>query len=79
MRPAAEKRAHRAPPTHQSRVTSHRSRVQRVSGHAIPEPRMTVTAWLLILGGVVLPVLLLGAMGDGLLQFFFGLCTGLWC
>jgi len=34
---------------------------------------------LLIFCGVVLPVLLLGAIGDGLLQVFFGLCTGLWC
>jgi len=50
-----------------------------VSGYSIPEPRMTVTAWLLIFCGVVLPVLLLGAIGDGLLQVFFGLCTGLWC
>ena len=64
------------------RVTSHESRrrtIQTVSGYSIPEPRMTVTAWLLIFCGVVLPVLLLGAVGDGLLQLFFGLCTGLWC
>jgi len=60
-------------------ASSHRSRVQQVSGYSIPEPRMTVTAWLLIFCGVVLPVLLLGAIGDGLLQVFFGLCTGLWC
>lgn len=40
---------------------------------------MTCTAWLLISAGLVLPVLVLGAISDGLLQVFFGLCTGLWC
>lgn len=40
---------------------------------------MTVAAWLLIFFGGVLPVLLLGAFGDALLQFIFGVCTGLWC
>ena len=53
--------------------------VQTVMGHRIPEPRPTLRGILLILIAVSVPVLVIGSLLDALVQFAFGVCTGLWC
>lgn len=53
--------------------------VHEVMGHQIPEPRPTLRGVLLILIAVSVPVLLVGSLLDALVQFAFGICTGLWC
>ena len=53
--------------------------LQTILGHRIPEPRLTARAlWLFVLL-VLLPVFLLGSLADLLVQWLFGVCTGLWC
>lgn len=56
-----------------------RRRAETVMGYRIPEPRLTWQAvfWLMLYLGV--PVLLLGALVDALIQWFTGYCTGFWC
>lgn len=54
-------------------------RPAEVLGHTIPEPRITAKAVWLLLVWVVLPVTVLGALADLLVQLVFGVCTGLWC
>jgi hypothetical protein len=52
---------------------------EEVMGHRIEEPRLTLAAlgWgMLYLG---LPLLLLGAGVDGIIQAVTGRCTGVWC
>ncbi len=48
-------------------------------GHAIAEPRLTWQGLLLLFCLVSLPVLLVGSVLDLLMQWLFGICTGLWC
>ena len=54
-------------------------RIQTIMGHRIPEPRLTAKAVLLFVLYIALPVFLLGALADLLLELLFGTCTGLWC
>lgn len=56
-----------------------RTKIQTVAGHRLPEPRITPMAiWLAFLW-VGLPVLAIGGLLDVVMQFAFGICTGLWC
>ena len=48
-------------------------------GHTLPEPKLTLAAGLLIAWRVLLPVLVIGSVLDLLVQWLFGVCTGLWC
>lgn len=52
---------------------------ETVMGHTLPEPKLTVAAGLLIAWRVLLPVLVIGSVLDLLVQWIFGVCTGLWC
>ena len=54
-------------------------RLQTILGHRIPEPRLTARAFGLFALLVLLPVFLLGCLADLLVQWLFGVCTGLWC
>ncbi len=51
----------------------------QVLGHDIPKPRLTLAgaAWCMLYLGV--PVFLLGAVIDALVQWALGWCLGLWC
>ena len=53
--------------------------VQTVQGHRIPEPRPTWQGILLLIGTISVPVLLIGSLLDAIMQWLFGVCTGLWC
>lgn len=53
--------------------------VQSVMGHEIPEPKPTWRGIALIVGAVSVPVILIGSVLDGIAQWWFGICTGLWC
>lgn len=56
-----------------------RTAIQTIAGHRLPEPRITPMAiWLAFLW-VGLPILLIGGLLDLVMQFAFGICTGLWC
>ena len=56
-----------------------RKEAQTISGHKLPEPRITPMAiWLGFLW-VGLPILVIGGVLDLAMQFIFGVCTGLWC
>ena len=56
-----------------------RAKLQTISGRRIAEPRLSFQAvWLAFLW-VGLPILLIGGALDLIAQFFFGVCTGLWC
>ena len=50
-----------------------------VLGHKITEPRITIGAIWLSLLYVGFPLLIVTGLMDLAMQFFFGLCTGLWC
>lgn len=50
-----------------------------VMGHTLPEPGLTLSAWLLIAWRIGLPILVIGSLLDLLVQWLFGVCTGLWC
>lgn len=56
-----------------------RRRAQTVMGQRLPEPRPTILAafWGIVYFG--LPVLALGLLLDGLVQWMSGRCVGLWC
>ncbi|MGH1358088.1 MAG: hypothetical protein ACRBC3_04940 [Burkholderiaceae bacterium] len=53
--------------------------VQTVMGHQIPEPRPTWRGIVLMVVAVSVPVLLIGSLLDAIVQWIFGICTGLWC
>ena len=54
-------------------------KVQTISGHKLPEPRITLMAvWLGFLW-IGLPILVVGGLLDLAVQVIFGVCTGLWC
>ena len=56
-----------------------RAKIQTVAGHRLPEPLITPMAiWLGFLW-VGLPILVAGGLLDMVMQFGFGICTGLWC
>lgn len=56
-----------------------RTAIQTIAGHRLPEPRITPMAiWLGFLW-VGLPVLGITGLMDLVMQFAFGVCTGLWC
>lgn len=56
-----------------------KAKVETISGHTIPEPRITPMAiWLVVLW-VGLPILVIGGLLDLAMQLLFGVCTGLWC
>ena len=54
-------------------------RLQTILGHRIPEPRLTARAFGLFALLVLLPVFLLVCLAYLLVQWLFGVCTGLWC
>jgi hypothetical protein len=56
-----------------------KQREQFVMGHRLPEARPTLWAafWGFVVFGV--PVLVLGLLLDGLVQWVSGRCVGLWC
>ena len=56
-----------------------RTKVETVAGWRIPEPRPTLTAVRLACIWIGGPVLLAGGLLDLVMQFAFGVCTGLWC
>ena len=54
-------------------------KVQTISGHRLPEPRIALMAiWLGFLW-IGLPILVIGGLLDLAVQLVFGVCTGLWC
>jgi hypothetical protein len=56
-----------------------KARIQTISGHRLPEPRITPMAiWLAFLW-VGLPILAIGGLMDLAAQLLFRVCTGLWC
>ena len=56
-----------------------RTAIQTIAGHRLPEPRITPMAiWLGFLW-VGLPLLVITGLMDLVMQFGFGICTGLWC
>ena len=56
-----------------------RKSVETISGHRLPEPRLTLMAvWLAFLW-IGLPILIIGGLADLIVQLVFGVCTGLWC
>lgn len=56
-----------------------KSKLQTISGEAIPEPRITLMAVWLVFLWVGLPILVIGGLLDLAVQLIFGVCTGLWC
>ena len=56
-----------------------KGKVQTISGHRLPETRVTLTAIWLAFVWIGLPILLLGGLLDLATQLIFGVCTGLWC
>ncbi len=56
-----------------------KAKVETISGHRIPEPRITLMAVWLIFVWVGVPILVLGGLLDLAMQLVFGICTGLWC
>lgn len=50
-----------------------------VMGRRLPGERLTAAGWALIAAVFVLPALGLGLLVDGLLQWVFGWCLGVWC
>ncbi|MBB33924.1 MAG: hypothetical protein CME88_13565 [Hirschia sp.] len=56
-----------------------RTKIQTISGHRLPEPRITLTAIRLAVLWIGLPILILGGVLDLAAQLIFGICTGLWC
>lgn len=48
-------------------------------GHRITEPRPTLMAVWLVFLHVGLPLLIITGLMDLIMQFGFGVCTGLWC
>ena len=54
-------------------------KIQTISGERIPEPRLTLKAVWLAFVWIGLPILLIGGALDLVMQFGFGVCTGLWC
>lgn len=56
-----------------------RAKVETISGHRIPEPRITLMAVWLVFLWVGVPILVLGGLLDLAMQVLFGVCTGLWC
>lgn len=50
-----------------------------ISGHRLPEPRLTLTAIWLVFLWIGLPILVIGGLLDLAFQLLFGICTGLWC
>jgi len=56
-----------------------KAKVETISGHRLPEPRITLMAVWLVFLWVGLPILLIGGLLDLAMQVFFGICTGLWC
>jgi hypothetical protein len=56
-----------------------RSKVETISGHRIPEPRITPIAIWLVFLWVGVPILVIGGLMDLAMQLVFGICTGLWC
>lgn len=56
-----------------------RTAIQTIAGHRLPEPRITPMAiWLAFLW-CGLPILAFTGLLDLIMQFAFGVCTGLWC
>ncbi|MAP94317.1 MAG: hypothetical protein CMK07_05140 [Ponticaulis sp.] len=56
-----------------------KSKLQTISGHRLPTPRVTLTAVGLAVAWIGLPILLIGGLLDLFMQLAFGICTGLWC
>lgn len=56
-----------------------KKKVETVAGEKLPEPRITFMAIWLVFLWVGLPILVVGGLLDLAVQFFFGVCTGLWC
>lgn len=56
-----------------------RAKLQTISGHRLPEPRITLMAIWLAFVWIGLPILLIGGLLDLFVQLVFGTCTGLWC
>ncbi len=54
-------------------------KAQTVMGRRIAEPRPTLMAIALVALYVGLPLLVITGLMDLAMQFFFGICTGLWC
>ena len=52
---------------------------EAVFGQTIPEPRFTPYAWWWLASRVLLPITLLGSLLDLAVQWWFGVCVGLWC
>ncbi len=66
-------------PTPMLKFLSERRKQQTVMGHRLEEPRPTLLViwWALVYVGV--PLLVLGAVIDLLIQATTGHCTGFWC
>lgn len=56
-----------------------KAKVETISGHRIPEPRITLMAVWLVFVWVGVPILVIGGLLDLAMQLVFGICTGLWC
>jgi hypothetical protein len=59
--------------------TMAKPKTQTISGHTLPEPRVTLSAVWLVFLWIGLPILIIGGLLDLAVQLVFAVCTGLWC